>query len=450
MELRPGGGVSLDAQTGVLGSLLISGDKLAGEIFQRVKAEDFPSAEHRHLFEAALEVFRGDAPVDPVTVLEKAGAAYEGLVRSILDLTPTAANWKVYCEMVHEQGRLYRLQQLAAAVMDAESAGEAAELLGKAQEALTDQADSRVVSFAEGYMQFLQGLDPRNRPVYEDWGVPEINEHVRVRPGSYIVLGAGTSVGKSALAAQFALAAARKKKVGFFSFEMSDRELMERMGAQLSRVEFNRVQGRAGPEEAQKAARAARDIGKLQMEIINASGFSTAQIRAMTLARKYEYIVVDYIQLISEPGSGRVEQVTKATMGLQQIAKGLGVTVLALSQFSRADKAQRGKAPGLADLRESGQIEQDADVIMLLYRMNEDDRNGPRWLSVAKNRGGPCGKICLSFEPRYMEFIPCDPNRYIAVEQPSRGGRAKRPMPAAAPRQDSLFRELDDREEVPF
>ena len=210
------------------------------------------------------------------------------------------------------------------------------------------------------------------------------------------------------------------------------------------------MQCRAGPEEAQKAARAARDIGNLKMEIINASGFSTAQIRAMTLARKYEYIVVDYIQLISEPGSGRVEQVTKATMGLQQIAKGLGVTVLALSQFSRAEKAQRGKAPGLADLRESGQIEQDADVIMLLYRMNEDDRNGPRWLSVAKNRGGPCGKICLSFEPRYMEFIPCDPNRYIAVEQPSRRGNAKRPMQAAPPRQDSLFRELDDREEVPF
>lgn len=440
----------LDAQTAVLGCLMLAGDQLAGEVFQRVKAEDFSNAELRRLFEAGLESFRADEPVDAVTMVARAGAAYEPLARSILDLTPTAVHWKAYCERLHEEGRLYRLRELAELAMLAESAGDAAELLLQAQESLTDKADRHVVSFAQGYSGFLQGLDPKNKPVYEDWGVAEINEHVRVRPGSYIVIGAGTSVGKSALAAQFAVAAARKKRVGFFSFEMSDREIMERIGAHLSRVEFNHVQGRASEEDIRKAAAATRNLGGIQLEIINASGFSTAQIRAMTLARKYEYIVVDYIQLVAESGSGRVEQVTKATMGLQQIAKGLGVTVLALSQFSRPEKAQKGKAPSLADLRESGQIEQDADVIMLLYRMNEDDRNGPRWLSVAKNRGGPCGKICLSFEPRYMEFIPCDPNKYIAVEQPSRGGSAKRTPQAAPPRQSSLFRELDDREEVPF
>ncbi len=439
----------LDAQTAVVGCLLIAGDRLAGEIFQRVKAEDFSSAELRHLFEAALEAFRADEPVDAVTVVSRAGAAYEGLARSILDLTPTAANWKPYCEKLHKAGRLHRLRELASEVALAEDAESAADLLQQAQRELTDQEDRRVVSFVDGYGAFLRGMDPRNKPEYLDWGVAELNERVRVRPGSYIVIGAGTSVGKSALAAQFAVAAARKKKVGFFSFEMSDRELMERIGAHISRVEFSRVQGRASGEDMRKAAAATRELGGLQLEIINASGFGAAQIRAMTLARKYEYIVVDYIQLMSEKGSSRVEQVTRATMGLQQIAKGLGVTVLALSQFSRPEKAQRGKAPSLADLRESGQIEQDADVIMLLYRMNEDDRNGPRWLSVAKNRGGPCGDVCLSFEPRFMEFIPCDPKKYVAVAQPTAPRSSKRP---AAPDRDqgSLFRELSDKEAVPF
>lgn len=450
MDVTPPKVAGLEAQTAVLGSLMLAGDKLAGEIFQRVKAEDFTSDAHRHLFEAALEAFQADEPVDAVTMVARAGAAYEPMARSILDLTPTAANWSVYCKAVSEAGRLYRLQTLAMEAANAHSADEAAELLLQAQQSLTGQSDKRVTSFAGGYMEFLRGMDPRNKPEYEDFGLPAVNEQVRVRPGSYIVIGAGTSVGKSALAAQFAVAAARKKKVGFFSFEMSDRELMERIGAQLSRVEFSRVQGRAGEDEIRKAARAARDFGSIQLEIINASGFSSAQIRAMTLARKYQYIVVDYIQLVNESGGSRVESVTKATMGLQQIAKGLGVTVLALSQFSRQDKASKGKAPSLADLRESGQIEQDADVILLLHRINEEDREGPRWLSVAKNRGGPCGNVCLSFEPKYMEFIPCDPRKYIAVEQPSRRGNAKRPMQAAAPRQDSLFRELDDREEVPF
>lgn len=447
MDVTPPKVAGLEAQTAVLGCLMLAGDKLAGEIFQRVKAEDFTSEAHRHLFEAAQDAFQADEPVDAVTMVARAGAAYEPLTRSILDLTPTAANWSVYCKAVSEAGRLYRLQTLAMEAAAAHSADEAAELLLQAQQSLTGQSDKRVVGFNEGYMTFLNGMHPSRKPDYEDFGIPAVNAQVRVRPGSYIVIGAGTSVGKSALAAQFALAAARKKKVGFFSFEMSDREIMERMGAQLSRVEFSRVQGRAGEDEMRRAARAARDFGSIQLEIINASGFSSAQIRAMTLARKYEYIVVDYIQLISERGNGRVEQVTKATMGLQQIAKGLGVTVLALSQFSRPEKAAKGKAPSLADLRESGQIEQDADVIMLLWRMNEDDHNGPRWLSVAKNRGGPLGNVCLSFEPKYMEFIPCDPRKYIAVKQ---GGEARRPKRAQEQRAPVQFEELPEQMEVPF
>ena len=436
----------LGAETSVLGCLMLAGDKLSGEIFQRVKVDDFQQPGHRRLYEAALGAFRADEPVDAVTMVARAGKAYEPLAREILDLTPTAANWEIYCRDLHESGRLGRLRALAFEAVEAETADAAAELLLQAQESLTDKEDNRVVSFNAGYMAFLRGMDPRNRPEYEDWGLPELNEHIRVRPGSYIVIGAGTSVGKSALAAQFALAAARKKRVGFFSFEMSDREIMERMGAQLSRVEFGRVQGRAGEDEIRQAARAARDFGNIQLEIINASGFSSAQIRAMTLARRYEYIVVDYIQLIAESGGSRVEAVTKSTMGLQQIAKGLGVTVLALSQFSRPEKAQRGKAPSLADLRESGQIEQDADVIMLLWRMNEEDRNGPRWLSVNKNRGGPCGNVCLSFEPRYMEFIPCDPRKYVAVKQ----GTPPRSRKAPAQAKASAFVELPDQMEVPF
>lgn len=447
MELSPPKVASVEAQSAVLGCLMLAGDKLAGEIFQRVSAEDFGSGAHRRLFESALDAFKADEPVDAVTMVNRAGAAYEPLARSILDLTVTTANWEFQCGLLHEAGRLRRLQELAIGAANAETADEAAELLLQAQDSLTDRSAQQVVDFNRGYITFLSGMDPRNKPEYEDFGLKAINEQVRVRPGSYIVIGAGTSVGKSALAAQFALAAARKKKVGFFSFEMSDREIMERMGAQLSRVEFSRVQGRAGEDEIRRAARAARDFGNIQLEIINASGFDSGQIRALTLARKYEYIVVDYIQLISERGSGRVEQVTKATMGLQQIAKGLGVTVLALSQFSRPEKAAKGKAPSLADLRESGQIEQDADVIMLLWRMNEDDHNGPRWLSVAKNRGGPLGNVCLSFEPKYMEFIPCDPRKYIAVKQV---GEARRPKRAQEQRAPVKFVELPEQMEVPF
>ena len=447
MELSPPKVASLEAQSAVLGCLMVAGDKLAGEIFQRVSAEDFSSGANRRLFECALEAFKADEPVDAVTMVSRAGAAYEPLARSILDLTVTTANWEFQCRLLHEAGRLRRLQELAMEAVQAETADEAAELLLQAQGELTGQTDRRIVCFADGYMQFLNGMSPRNRPEYEDFGVAEINEQVRVRPGSYIVIGAGTSVGKSALAAQFALAAARTKKVGFFSFEMSDREIMERLGAQLSRVEFSRVQGRASDDEIRKAARAASGFDGRQLEIINASGMSSSQIRAMTLARKYQYIIVDYIQLICESGGSRVEAVTKATMGLQQIAKGLGVTVLALSQFSRPEKAARGKVPSLADLRESGQIEQDADVIMLLWRMNEKDHNGPRWLSVAKNRGGPLGNVCLSFEPKYMEFIPCDPRKYIAVEQ---GGAARRSKRAQEQRAPVEFEELPEQMEVPF
>ena len=144
MELTKDARAGLDAQTAVLGCLMLSGDRLAGEIFQRVEAADFSSAPHRALFEAAAAAFLADEPVDAVTVVSRAGAAYEPLARSILDLTPTAANWEPYCKTLHEEGRLHRLQALAYEAMNARSAEEAAELLLQAQQSLTDRKEHRI------------------------------------------------------------------------------------------------------------------------------------------------------------------------------------------------------------------------------------------------------------------------------------------------------------------
>lgn len=440
----------LEAQTAVIGCLLIEPEKLCGKIFAEAHAVDFADPAWRHIFDAAAGLFSRGESVDAVTVADAAGRAYEPLIREAMELTPTVANLDVYLRILREEGRLLRMKQLAEQVgscTDTESAGA---LLQEAAGLLSGQEDARVVPFYQGYAEFVGRLEKKEPPNFESFGIDKLDEMVHVRPGGYVIVGAGTSVGKTLLAAQFAMTAATRKRVGYFSFEMKDRDLFDRMGSRLARVEFRRVTGgTASPQDIQNAYGAGTAADKIHMDVINAAGFGVPQIRAEVVARRYDYIVVDYLQLVQAPGKNRAEIVTNVSIGLMSLAKGLGVTVLALSQFSRGEQQDKKspRRPTLSDLRESGQIEQDADVVMLMSRLNEQDRQGPRWLEVAKNRQGLCGTICLAFDPRWMEFTITDSRKYMGVAAETKPRKSTAPGPAIRP---PKWTPIDGQEAMPF
>lgn len=234
-----------------------------------------------------------------------------------------------------------------------------------------------------------------------------MDENLFAEPGDLIVLGGYPSAGKTLLAAQFAyeMATAQCKRVGIFSLETSDRKLYDRVATYAAELDFDAVKSaRLSDSELDTvAALGARD-DRVQLDVIPVSGMSPMDIRAVSLSRRYDVIFIDYLQLLNSSGRDRYEKITNISLALKQLGRDTGITVVALSQLSRPEKGRRS-APTLASLRESGQIEQDADIVMLLYLEDEENPSGNRTLNVAKNKDGELGHFRLGFYPKHMKFV---------------------------------------------
>ena len=207
------------------------------------------------------------------------------------------------------------------------------------------------------------------------------------------------------LAAQFAYEMATKKKVGIFSLETSDRKLYDRMAAYAAGLDFDSIKSNRLSDAELGAVSALEEKSDLiQLDVIEASGMSVMDVRAVSLSRRYDVIFIDYLQLLNSSGRDRYEKITNISLALKQLGRDTGITVVALSQLSRPEKGRRS-APTLASLRESGQIEQDADIVMLLYLEDEENPSGNRTLNVAKNKDGELGHFRLGFYPKHMKFV---------------------------------------------
>ena len=425
-----------DAQVAVLGCLMIE-PELAGEIFHRVRPYDFATAELKHLFKAALELFQAGKPVDPVILSDAAGKGYDELIRQCLVETPTAANWKLYVDTLRNESALHRLQNIADQVMQCTDAQEAREIMGKAEKLLCERPTVRIVPFAQGLYEFANRMDGKSRPNYINWGIRQLNEQLYVEPGDFVVLGAYPSVGKTVLGMQFAYSMATRCRVGVFSLETKDQKLYDRLIARLARINFEHVKQRSFTDDDQRSvAELMRMADRIQLDVINASGMTVNDIRAITLANKYEFIMIDYLQLLDGPGSGRPEIVTNISLALHTMAQSLGVTVLALSQLTPPDAGakQKQKNLGMFSLRESRQLAQDADVIMLMELVNEEVPSGNRLLKIEKNKEGGIGKFELHFDAEHLEFSPAKTYKHNSV------ARVLKPQ----------FRELDQEVMTPF
>ena len=395
-----------DAQVGVLGSLLIDAPHVAGMVMHRTREDDY-TGELRTIFTACRELFQAGKPIDAVTVSGVVGPAYTQKLMELMEYTPTAANVEAYIDLTIEQAKLYRLQGLSLQMAAAVTLEAAQKLMAQANRIMGGRPGVRIVSMEQGFLDFC---DRQQKPAnLIPWGLDRVDETLRVEFGDFIVLGGYPSAGKTALSLQLAWNQAKDRRVGYFSLETKPEKIIDRTVSAVCGVDFGRIKGHGMNEEDWRncEVKSSAFVGR-NLEIIQAGGLSVVDIQSLSLAGRYEIIYIDYLQLI-EPEDRRrsdVEQVTQISKDLHILAQTTGITVVALSQLSRPQKGgEQEKAPGLHSLRQSGQIEQDADGVMLLYKEEPNNSRSRRCLKIAKNKEGEAGGIVfLAFDGAHQRF----------------------------------------------
>lgn len=397
------------AQAAVIGSALIDPDCVP--LLLSSCAEADLSGEWRTLFAAIRDLaLRGQA-VDPVTLLNAVGEGYRETVKTAIEQTPTSANAAAYVRVCKEQSRLARLGSLGMEIAGAATLEAARETLQKMQAVSVEQEAARVVNMTDALTAFFDAHQ-KGAHEYIKLGFPALDERLAVDPGDVLVLGGYPSDGKTALMLQWARNIAQELPVGIFSFETSAAKLTDRLVTQaVPTLSFTDVKRSKLADKDWKAIMAESvDFTRRKLEIVEAAGMTAADILGVTLARGFKCICIDYVQLV-EPGTvrrggTRAEEVAEISKALALMARRHKLLVIELSQLSRPQKTPKGKtpAPTLSSLRESGQLEQDADVVALLYRIGEAE-DARRELYVAKNKEGRTGKVELQFKGESQRFL---------------------------------------------
>jgi len=401
------------AQMSVIGALLIDPERCVGDVMQRVSPGDF-EGEYRTIFEAVRGVWTDGRRVDTVVVLEKLGDGYRDMLRRCMNETPTVANVLIHCEVVRSQAALRALRGIGLRLTGATDADEAREILAEAQTLMAERQGLKGRTVASLLVDFMDWLTSPEPPQYLPWGIRQLDENVTAERGDFVVLGADSSVGKTALAVQLAWAqAAKGRRVGFFSLETSGLKLTRRLVAQRARVPMSAIKQRSVTEDqVRDIIQLGSSSNNVPLIIYDAAGVSVDELRAAVVADRLEVIYVDYVQLLQAPGRERWEIVTAISMALHTMAQQLGVAVIGLSQITPADKKAKAK-PSKDDLRESRQLKQDADLIMMLSLSDPEDNASLRWLRVEKNKDGPLSAVCLRFDAEHMDFTATDSRDYL-------------------------------------
>lgn len=399
------------AQQSVVGSVLISPQVLP-LVLRICKPSDMMGT-CATIYGAMQELQLAGAVVDPVTVLERVGPAYRDELERVMRETPTAANAEAYAEICAEQSRLARLHVLAAQLLDAPRMDDALPLLQRMMEVTAANKAESVVSIQRAVIEFFERHSGA-APEYIPFGIPKLDARLTAELGDVVVLGGYPSDGKSALMLQWCWELSKKYRVGVYSLETRKEKLTDRFVAQAGAIGLDAIKhNRMGQMEWSLASLVGRQADKRTADLIECAGWTVSDILATALAHRHQIVMIDYVQLI-EPGSARrggtrAEEVAAISKALHTMAQRHGILVVELSQLTEKETVTvKGKKielpPTLSSLRESRQLSQDADVIMLLYRTQPDNPASPRRLHIAKNKEGTTGYVNLRFRGSIQRF----------------------------------------------
>lgn len=435
MDLNTGNEQWLDAQYSVLGSALISPEVVPKIIEGTTERDYFGTC--RTVYKAIRKLFIEGVDVDPVSVRDALGGKYTDFLLQLMEITPTAAHVDRYIALCREQSQVAGLRELAQQMIDASTADQMRDLLEKANSLMISKPRMRIVTMAQAMKEFM---DDQTKPTnYMSWPIPELNQVLYAEPGDFIVIGGFPSAGKTAFALQCLWHIAKTQKVGFFSLETQSKKLFARQISGITGISMQDIKRHTlSQTDWDRLCQQAGRIAGTDIELLDAAGCTLEDIRAVTLMRRYQVIFVDYLQLIHASGYNRTEQVTSISLGLHTLAQTLGVTVVALSQLSRNPNEERNKLPDLSRLRESGQIEQDADVVLMLSLKDNNDREGNRILQIAKNKEGTRPDMVLSFNGETQTFSKAQQTGAVVSKYVAEGKMARQRNRAAAQQNEQL------------
>lgn len=397
-----------DAEQAVIGGIVLDAEKILPIAALELRPDDFFVPEFRTLYAACMDLSRDGKPVDSVTLISKIGVEHRKTVLTCAESLPALSGIDFYIKAVKNTAQkinaLEKAQELITAI-ETESVEKCRDISGEISKAL--MGEGRIQSF-DAKTGFLDFIDRAEKPrSYIKSGFYKLDKVARVEHGDYVIIGGRPSTGKTAFTLQIMLNIAKKEKVIYFSLETSKEKAMDRLICSYTRTNADEIKD--GNIQNWDAITAAYDTFKnLDFEVVEASGWTVSQIEAYTIQRGAKVIFIDYLSIIRTEGRSIYERVTNISMDLHIMAQRNKCAVYALAQLHRIGNEE----PGMESLRESGQIEQDADLILLLHTEDEDTQNADRKLIVAKNKEGATGKMTLSFHGAIQTFYQQEDDRY--------------------------------------
>ena len=434
---------NLDAEMSLLGAILID-EEVLSDVTDKVRADDFYEKRHATVFGAMMRLFERHRPIDLLTLsdeLEKkdelemvGGSSY---LSELTNYVPTAANASSYAELVGQRAVRRRLIKASTDIAELayQDDSNTQEILERAEAELFSVSDQTLKQDLVSLEQILTESFDRMEELHRDRGKLRgirtgwrdlDNLTAGLQRSDLLIVAARPAMGKTTLVTNLAynVAAKEHQSVLFFSLEMSKEQLVDRMLADASGVDaWNIRTGNLSDEDFEKISTAMGEMAEAPIFIDDTPGLTVLEMR--TKARRQAHIhplgliIVDYLQLMQGSSRGgefnRVQEVSEISRGLKLIAREMNVPVIALSQLSRSVESRNPQVPQLSDLRESGSIEQDADLVAFIYREAyynpETERQNITDLIIAKHRNGPVGTIELYFHPERLRFMSLDKHR---------------------------------------
>jgi replicative DNA helicase len=431
----------LVAEQSVLGGMLLSKDAIA-DVVEMVKSADFYRPAHQIIFDTVLDLYSKGEPADPVTVSAEltsrgqigriGGAPY---LHTLISSVPTAANAGYYAKIVAERAVLRRLVEAGTRIVQlgyAAGGGEVNDLVDRAETEIFQVTDRRT---SEDYVlleQCLQGTLDEIESIGNRGGVmsgvptgfADLDNLMHgLHPGQLIIIAARPAIGKSTLGLDLARSASIKHSMPscIFSLEMSKSEITMRLLSAEARVPLHHMRGGTMTDDDwAKLARRMGEVAEAPLYIDDSPNLTMMEIRSKARRLKQRHdlrlVIVDYMQLMSSNRKveSRQQEVSEMSRALKLLAKELEVPVIAISQLNRGPEQRTDKRPQLSDLRESGSIEQDADVVILLNREDFYEKESPRAgeadFIVAKHRNGPTSTVTVAFQGHYSRFVDMSPS----------------------------------------
>jgi replicative DNA helicase len=429
----------LQAEQSVLGGMLLSKDAIA-DVVEVLRSADFYRPAHQILYDTILDLYGRGEPADPVTVsaeLTRIGALMRvggtPYLHTLISSVPTAANAGFYAEIVAERATLRRLVEAGTRIVQlgygaaSGQGGDVDEVVDRAQAEIYDVTERRTSEDYVRLEQLLQGtmdeIDAISSRGGASLGVPtgfsELDQITNgLHPGQMVIVAARPAIGKSTLALDFSRACSIKHGLtsAIFSLEMSKSEITMRLLSAEAKVPLHHMRsGHMSDDDWARLARRMGEVADAPLYIDDSPNLTMMEIRAKArrLRQRHDLrlVVVDYMQLMTS--GKRVEsrqvEVSEFSRSLKLLAKELEVPVVAISQLNRGPEQRTDKKPMLSDLRESGSLEQDADMVILLHREDAYERESPRAgeadLILAKHRNGPTGLVTVAFQGHYSRFV---------------------------------------------